>query len=100
MLVYVWAVLPAGFILWALWEFFLGLDTLERKRLIFSLGSVGVAFAVLVLTACAPLSPAQREILEREKAAQQIVLCEHRGGMKRCSRIDRDELDRILRTGM
>lgn len=60
-----------------------------------------VALAAIVgLGGCAldqPLTPGQREVQARQRAAQGVLYCEVRGGDKVCSRIDRAEVGRILR---
>lgn len=54
--------------------------------------------AIVVLTAgCTPLTPAQREIRNRERFRDTVEYCEVRGPTKDCYRIPRERLDPILR---
>lgn len=68
--------------------------------LIMALSIIGIVFAMVGCAYLPAELPSQREARQREQAANSVLYCEVHTGHKDCKRVDRSEVDRILRGGL
>lgn len=68
-----------------------------RVTIVLLVAALAAAVGLGGCTLGQPLTPGQREVQARQRAAQGVLYCEVRGTDKVCSRIDRAGVGRILR---